>query len=448
MALLKVNYRIISTYNLPISDVTSAHSIAPRNIGNGGGPIFGIGDEILMLTSADLEEGIYRGTIFLNGEFFLVCEDSWAEGYNLLGAVADEATFIAPDSFAVDDILRVGFHDVYRLPVLDAPHVVFDENTYLTAERGQVVPEGTHFEIAGGADAALFAIDPASGELSLSFLPDFEAPTDRDRDNIYEVDVRVADAGGAFGIETVSLTVADVAERVEETAGPDKTSFVSSDAASGEKLSHSVEYADGRVVVVAFEDGVRHLAFTRDLSEAYRFDTILEQFNPDGTIASREITYDADLGWHFRDLFEFSDGDLVSKTTFLKGHWTGVVSKRFDVDPATGAVQQTFERSDGSLFVRSREGDNTLRGGSEDDRFIAGPGADIVVLDPDSGHDRVFGFDIDEDRLDLNAYGIDSLLDLADLRTTAGGAGLDIDGTNFVVLRDVAVGDLSDDIFV
>ena len=52
------------------------------------------------------------------------------------------------------------------------------------------------YSISGGADAAKFAIDSNSGELTFIAAPDFETPTDVGGDNIYDVTVEVDDGNG------------------------------------------------------------------------------------------------------------------------------------------------------------------------------------------------------------------------------------------------------------
>ncbi len=61
-----------------------------------------------------------------------------------------------------------------------------------------------------GADAALLAVDPASGALSFVAGPDFEAPQDGDANNIYEIIVQVSD-GTVTATLNVSVTVRDSA---------------------------------------------------------------------------------------------------------------------------------------------------------------------------------------------------------------------------------------------
>lgn len=68
-------------------------------------------------------------------------------------------------------------------------------------------PEGNAltFSIAGGADAARFAIT-AAGALTFSAAPDFDLPTDADGNNIYAVQIRVSDGSNAVE-QPVNITV-------------------------------------------------------------------------------------------------------------------------------------------------------------------------------------------------------------------------------------------------
>lgn len=61
------------------------------------------------------------------------------------------------------------------------------------------------YSISGGADAALFSLDPVSGKLQFKTAPDFEDPTDADKNNAYELVVTVVDGKG--GLDTQALTI-------------------------------------------------------------------------------------------------------------------------------------------------------------------------------------------------------------------------------------------------
>jgi Ca2+-binding RTX toxin-like protein len=65
------------------------------------------------------------------------------------------------------------------------------------------------YAIVGGADAQRFAIDAATGALSFVAAPDFEAPSDSDRNNSYVVQVRASD-GDLFDLQTITVNVTDV----------------------------------------------------------------------------------------------------------------------------------------------------------------------------------------------------------------------------------------------
>ncbi|WP_281061287.1 cadherin domain-containing protein [Sphingobium sp. Sx8-8] len=91
--------------------------------------------------------------------------------------------------------------------------LAIDENgtavTIMTAtdpDAGQTIG----FSIVGGADAALFAIDAATGEVRFLAAPDFESPADADRDNVYQLIVAANDGNGGVDTQSLSVTVRDV----------------------------------------------------------------------------------------------------------------------------------------------------------------------------------------------------------------------------------------------
>jgi Ca2+-binding RTX toxin-like protein len=67
------------------------------------------------------------------------------------------------------------------------------------------------YAIAGGADAALFTIDPRTGALAFITAPDFEHPLDADGNGIYQVSVQATD-GINSDDQMLSITVTDVNE--------------------------------------------------------------------------------------------------------------------------------------------------------------------------------------------------------------------------------------------
>ncbi|MET0180820.1 MAG: PQQ-dependent sugar dehydrogenase [Novosphingobium sp.] len=66
------------------------------------------------------------------------------------------------------------------------------------------------YSIADGADAARFALS-SGGVLSFQAAPDFEAPADADRDNVYRVQLAVSDGRGGQATLDVAVTVTNAA---------------------------------------------------------------------------------------------------------------------------------------------------------------------------------------------------------------------------------------------
>ena len=67
-------------------------------------------------------------------------------------------------------------------------------------------------EVINTGDGRFFALDAQTLQLSPVMTFDFEAPTDANVDNVYDVDIRVQDARGAATTFTLAVTVDDVAD--------------------------------------------------------------------------------------------------------------------------------------------------------------------------------------------------------------------------------------------
>lgn len=110
-------------------------------------------------------------------------------------------------------------------------NVVMNEGTVITGFTAQAVDnvEGDPVRYSlreGAGDNSLFVIDPVTGVLLFDRPPDFEAPTDSDRDNEYGVFV-VADDGSGEVNQFVSITVTDiVSEQAPVFTSPVEFAFV------------------------------------------------------------------------------------------------------------------------------------------------------------------------------------------------------------------------------
>ncbi|MCP4381216.1 MAG: hypothetical protein GY798_07330, partial [Hyphomicrobiales bacterium] len=78
------------------------------------------------------------------------------------------------------------------------------------------------FSIDGGADAALFTVDAATGEVSFIAAPDFEAPQDADGDNVYEVIIK-GDDDIITETKAISIEVTNVGGLIVKGSSADET---------------------------------------------------------------------------------------------------------------------------------------------------------------------------------------------------------------------------------
>jgi Ca2+-binding RTX toxin-like protein len=100
--------------------------------------------------------------------------------------------------------------------------------------------------ICGGVDANLFEIDQRSGQVFFKAAPDYEQPRDYNRNNGYEVAVKVVDGAGYWDTQLLRIAVRDVNEQPLEivgTAGDDSLiGTAGNDTIRGEG---GLDFADG-----------------------------------------------------------------------------------------------------------------------------------------------------------------------------------------------------------
>jgi VCBS repeat-containing protein len=72
--------------------------------------------------------------------------------------------------------------------------------------------EPVTWSIDSGTDAAKFRIDATTGTIVFVAAPDFENPTDSDRNNTYVVRIKAVDAAGNVSFQTLTVTIANVDE--------------------------------------------------------------------------------------------------------------------------------------------------------------------------------------------------------------------------------------------
>jgi|CXWL01.1.fsa_nt_gi hypothetical protein len=117
--------------------------------------------------------------------------------------------------------ISVRVTDVNEAPTIgsnggrDTASITIRENgTTVTTVRSTDPDGGARitYSVVGGADAALFTINPSTGVLRFSSATNFEQPTDTDRNNVYQVVVQASDGRGGTDSQVISVRVTNVNE--------------------------------------------------------------------------------------------------------------------------------------------------------------------------------------------------------------------------------------------
>ena len=146
---------------------------------------------------------------------------------------------------------RVEFHDntpVDNTPIDNTP--IFTSAAAVRVAENQTVAyravatdaDGDALSYSlSGTDAALFTIDPATGVVSFIAPPDFEAPGDNGRDNVYDITVTASDGANSTD-QTVAITVTDVDDGTN--AAPVFTSPAAADVAENQTAVYTAQATD------------------------------------------------------------------------------------------------------------------------------------------------------------------------------------------------------------
>jgi 6-phosphogluconolactonase (cycloisomerase 2 family) len=185
------------------------------------------------------------------------------------------------------------------------------------------------YSIAGGPDAARFAIVPATGVLTFVTAPNFEAPTDVGGNNVYDVIVQASD-GSLSDTQTLALTVTDVAEN---PGSPLYFSLVDLATVGGVTADNEdVVFFDGTSFSLAFDGAdVGLAAFRIDAFSWISATSLLLSFDTPGTIPGIAGTIDDS------DLVRFDATSLGTDTAgtftmYFDGSNVGLTTSGGDVD--------------------------------------------------------------------------------------------------------------------
>ena len=122
---------------------------------------------------------------------------------------------VSDGEFTDSAIVELDIAPANRAPVFTSPDTASTkENTsgmiYTATAEDPDADDTLSFSIVGGADRNFFSLSGA--DLSFTSAPDYENPSDSDRDNVYQLRLRVTDASGLYDELDLNLSVLDVNE--------------------------------------------------------------------------------------------------------------------------------------------------------------------------------------------------------------------------------------------
>jgi len=241
--------------------------------------------------------------------------------------------------------------------------VIADDTDY-----GQTLTYG----LAGGADAAAFAIDGASGALSFVAAPDFEAPADSNKDNVYEVMVKASDGAGGADSQAIRVTVTDV------NTAPTITSGAAGKVAENAPVATVVYEAAGK------DDGENHGTLTYSLasvgdSKLFDIDAGTGQVTFKAP-ADFEKSGDADGNNVYEITVQASDGSLAASQAV-----SITVTDQNDMAPVI-TTQAALSVAENTLVVAALTSTDADTVGTAPAVFLVSGGPDAALFDVAAGN--------------------------------------------------------------
>ncbi|WP_413389526.1 SwmB domain-containing protein [Prochlorococcus marinus] len=197
--------------------------------------------------------------------------------------------------------------------------------------------EAVSWSLRSGADISQFTIDALTGVLSFKTVPDFENPTDSDKNNVYEVVIFSTDADNDSSNQTLSITVKASKNDVKGTTA--------NDSLVGDSYDNEIDGGAGDDTVI-FTGSYSNYSFTRNEDSLNISDqrsgtndgtdtlTNIEYIQfVDQTVQESKVDVVKTYSGNFRDYKFYNKGDGIYE---IKGS-TGTT------DEITGIPKLTFD---------------------------------------------------------------------------------------------------------
>ncbi len=279
----------------------------------------------------------------------------------------------------------------------------------ITAYRAPDADGDTLVYSLSGTDAARFTIDATTGEVSFIEAPDFEAPGDDDRDNVYDIIVTASDGTNSTD-HNVAITVTNENDNI-----PVFTSPATANARENQTAAYmaAATDADGDTLVYSLS-GTDSVLFTIDAATGEVSFIAAPDFEAPSDDGGDNV-YDV--------VVTASDGTIdTEQAVAITVTDVNELVPLSSLDGTNGFTLNGIDAYDQSGFSVSSAGD--VNGDGYDDLIIGADGADPGGDNRAGEAYLVYG--------GASAPGMDGVLDLSDL-----------DGTNGFILTGIDAGDQS-----
>ncbi|MEL7444268.1 MAG: cadherin repeat domain-containing protein, partial [Pseudomonadota bacterium] len=166
----------------------------------------------------DTDDLYFSGEVGAGESFTAVGNDGEFKSETFVHIFDDDGTFLQTINFHTSCSAPLVIGDQYGSVSLTGAAVEGKDSgtLYQIGSSAALGDDGVTYEILGGADAALFTVDAATGEVSFIDPPDFENPQDTGGDNTYEVTVRATREDGTFEDKPLEICVEDDCIKIQE----------------------------------------------------------------------------------------------------------------------------------------------------------------------------------------------------------------------------------------
>lgn len=276
------------------------------------------------------------------------------------------------------------------------------------------------YSISGGADGALFDIDPDTGVLTFKAAPDFESPADANGDNVYVVKVTADDGDGGTGSQTLSITITngndrpvitsdggklrasvDVAENSTavtkvQASDQDGSSITYAISGGDDKALFAIDATTGKVTFKSAPDFENPA--DKDHDNAYQI--TVRATDSDGAIDVQYLTINV-IDVDGVTIYGSSDADVINGKSSAPGQ------------PLPTSEEDVISGSGGKDRISGLGGNDLIEGGAAKDILKGGAGRDNFFYASAEASNAVTGIDVikdftqGDDIIDLGSFDAD-----------------------------------------